>query len=421
MDKKKIVIVSHALELGGAERSLIGLLEAFDYSKYQVDLFLCRHEGELLKHIPKEVNLLPEIASYTVLARPMKQVLKEGHFLSVLARIYAKTKAKQFDRKMHHTDSAVEIEYSQKYIIPFWPKINNTEYDLAISFLTPHYIVPNKIQAKKKLAWIHTDYTKIDIDRNSELQMWNQYDFIASISDAVTEGFDKTFPELKNKIVLIENILPAELIKKQAAEVLSDSEMLTPERGKEANEHHSDQHKFKRESKEGCICLLSVGRFSYAKNFDNIPEICAKIVSKGIHIKWYLIGYGNDENLIREKIKEFHMENHVIILGKKENPYPYMKACDVYVQPSRYEGKCVSVREAQLLDKPVIITDYATANSQLQDRYDGVIVPMEINACAEGICKVLSDSALLKALVNNCKANRYDNQTEINKLYKLID
>ena len=104
---KKILIVSHALELGGAERSLIGLLDAIDKKKYKVDLFLLRHEGELFSFIPEGVNLLPEIPAYTVLARPMVQTLKEGHVLLTVARMYGKMKASKYIKKYGHVDSCL--------------------------------------------------------------------------------------------------------------------------------------------------------------------------------------------------------------------------------------------------------------------------------------------------------------------------
>ena len=121
------------------------------------------------------------------------------------------------------------------------------------------------------------------------------------------------------------------------------------------------------ERNDGEVILCSVGRFCEAKNFDNVPKIAKRITKKGIQIKWILIGFGTDEKIIRESIKETEMEETVFVLGKKENPYPYIKKCDIYVQPSRYEGKAVTVREAQILNKPVVITDFSTANSQLKD------------------------------------------------------
>lgn len=395
--KKKILIVSHAMEIGGAERALLGILENIDTKLYQVDLFLMRHEGELLNLIPDSINLLPEIPEYTVLARPMQETLKEKHFLLTAARLYGKYKAKAFDKKYNLSESGVAIEYSHKYTKKFMPDIQKgIQYDLAISFLTPHYFVAEKVTAKRKIAWIHTDYSVVQVDVNSELKMWKSYDYIASISDDVTKSFLKTFPSLKNKIVLIENILPKTLIEKQSEDTVSES--------------------FNTNS----INLLSIGRFSSQKNFDSIPDICRRIVEQGKNVTWYLIGYGSDENLIRQKIAENRMQEHVIILGKKQNPYPYIKMCDIYVQPSRYEGKCVAVREAQMLGKPVIITNYATSSSQLEDAIDGVIVPMDDSGCADGIIKLIQNDELKNALIENVLKRDYTNSIEINKIYSLI-
>lgn len=396
---KKIFIFSHALELGGAERSLLGLLEAIDKNEYHVDLFLMRHEGELLSLIPDGVNLLPEVPAYTVLARPMADTLKEGHLLLTGARLRGKLAATHYAKKHGHQESMVALEYSHKYTRKFMLAIQpNTEYDLAISFLTPHYFVAEKIRAKKKVAWIHTDYAHIDVDVPSELAMWSKYDYIVSISDSVTGSFLKVFPSLASKIVLIENILSKNLVCKDAIGDISP-EIPT----------------------DGIIRLLSIGRFSHAKNFDNVPNICKRLIDTGLNIKWYLIGYGGDEALIRRKITEFHMENHVIILGKKDNPYPYIAACDLYVQPSRYEGKCVAVREAQMLCKPVVITNYATSASQLKDGVDGIIVPMDNEGCANGIADLLRNPAEMTQLSDNCRQRDYSNAQEVEKIYRLME
>ena len=167
--------------------------------------------------------------------------------------------------------------------------------------------------------------------------------------------------------------------------------------------------------------MLSIGRYCTAKNFDNVPDICSRLVSAGLNVKWYLIGYGGDEELIRQKILEAGMEEHVILLGKKENPYPYIKACDLYVQPSRYEGKCVTVREAQMLGKPVVITRYATSASQLEEGVDGVIVPMDNEGCAEGIAVLLRNPEEMARLSDCCQQRDYTNAAEIGKLYALTE
>lgn len=395
---KKILIVSHAMEIGGAERALLGLLESIDTQLYQVDLFLLRHEGELLKLIPNNINLLPEIPEYTVLERPMKQTLGEGHFLLTASRLYGKLKAERFAKKNNLNVSAIAIEYSHKYTKKFMPKIQkNTRYDLAISFLTPHYFVAEKVNANKKVAWIHTDYDFIDVDINSELSMWNKFDKIAAVSEGVEQSFVKKFPSLKDKVFVFENIMSAKLIVTQSKD--NPKLSFSPEN----------------------INLLSVGRFCHAKNFDNVPEICKIIRNNGLNVKWYLIGYGGDENLICKKIQEENMQNYVIMLGKQENPYPYINMCDVYIQPSRYEGKCVAVREAQMLGKPVIITNYTTSSSQLNNGVDGIIVPMDNRSCGEEIAKILNNKELLEKIKRNCAKNDYSGFEEAKKISYIMN
>ena len=375
--KKNILIFSHAMEIGGAERALLGLLENINYNEYDVDLFLMRQEGELFKYIPKEVNILPEISEYSCLAVPIINILKKGRTKIAYGRLKGKNLAKQRvnDLKLQ-ADNQVAIEYSHKYTKKYMPRINDKQYDVAVSFLTPHYFVQEKVNAKYKVAWIHTDYSKVAVDVESESKMWNAYDRIISISDAVTESFVKVFPETANKITVIENMMAEKTIMSQKEEFEVKDEM--PD--------------------DGNIKILSIGRFCHAKNFDNVPDICSRILKSGLKVKWYLIGFGGSEQLIRDKIEEAGMQKNVIILGKKENPYPYIKECDVYIQPSRYEGNAVTVHEAQLLGKPVIITNYPTAKSQIQDGVDGYIVPMEKEVCSKKISDILNKGEIFKSV-----------------------
>ena len=397
---KNILIFNQAMELGGAERALLGLLDNIDYSKYSVDLFLMRHSGELLDSIPEQVNLLPEIPEYSCLAIPAKDVLRKGKISVLLGRIFAKIMARRRVKMLNYpSENGIELEYSHKYTLSSMPVISDKEYDLAISFLTPHYFVEGRVFAKQKIAWIHTDYLKVKVDVESEYKMWNKYDYIISISDSVTQSFVKVFSGLENKIIKIENMMPQNSIKKQSLEFEVEKEMPF----------------------NGTIRLLSIGRFCTAKNFDNVPDICKRLIEKGLNINWYLIGYGGDEQLIRKKIVESGMQQHVFILGKKKNPYPYILSCGIYVQPSRYEGNSVSVHEAQMLGKPVIITNYDTAASQLKDGIDGIIVALDNEGCADGIADLIANKELKQKIISNTYNEDYANSSEINNLYRIIN
>lgn len=397
--KKSILIFAHGMEIGGVEKALLGLLETIDEKKYNIDLFLMRHSGELLRFIPKKINILSEIPQYACMAVPIKQVLNNRQIGVLIGRAIGKELAYSRVRELKLNDqNDVSLEYSHKYVLPFMPMISNKTYDLAISFLTPHYFVAKKVKAKKKIAWIHTDYSMVDVDKSSQMSMWDSYDFIASISNACTDSFLSVFPYLESKIRMIENIIPIKMIYEQSYAFNTVEEM--PD--------------------DGYIKLLTIGRFSNAKNMDNIPAICA-LINNVIKVKWYIIGYGNEEKLIRSKIQETNMEQYVIILGKKENPYPYIRACDLYVQPSRYEGNCISVHEAQALHKPVVITRYPTSASQLQDGIDGLIVSMDNDGCAKGITSILMNDSIREKIIRGTYKKDYSNATEIEKLEKLVD
>ena len=397
-NKPRILILIHYLEIGGAEISLIGLLNAIDKAKYDVDLFVYSHQGELMQLIPDGVNLLPEILKYSTLERPMKEVLREGYVDIVAARLLAKIRHHIYrhTHKINGEDASI-FQYVANCTTPLLPMVSDKEYDLAISFLNPHNICLDKVRAKKKVAWIHTDYTKIHINKHLELPYWSGFDHIASISEAATEAFVKIFPELAPKVIEIENILSPSFVQKRANGTAEEIEPTS-----------------------GVVNLLSVGRFCTAKNYDNLPFICKHLVEMGVNVRWYIIGFGAQEQLIREKIAEAGMEKHVIILGKRSNPYPYIKACDIYVQPSRYEGKSVTVREAQMLYKPVVVTNYPTASSQIENGVDGVNVPMDNRACAEGIKALIDNKELQASIVEHLRTHDYGNETEVEKIYKLI-
>lgn len=388
MKKQVLVVFTGSMELGGIERSLLGLLETIDYDKYDVDLFLYGHHGPLLEQLDERVTLLPEVKELAYLRESFGTKLKNGCYYSAWLRLRDEIKSRF---------AAVHNDVTWGKIVKKCVPVFGKHYDLALGFFRPFDIVAQKVDATVKIGWVHTDYTKAGEDLELLRQDYEQMDYIAAVSEECGNAFIGLFPEFREKMIVVENALSQTLIRAQA-----DDNVDLEWKGNASTK------------------ILSVGRFCEAKNFDNVPKICKLIREQGLDVTWYLIGYGGDEALIRQKIQEHDMENYVIVLGKKSNPYPYIQACDVYIQPSRFEGKCVAVREAQMLGKPVIITNYATARSQLEDGVDGIIVPLDNKRCAQGIVKVLQNPQLMKRLSENCRQRDYTNSQEVKKLYKLI-
>lgn len=383
------------MEIGGVERSLLGLLDGIDYEEYEVDLFLFCHTGEFLSFINEKVNLLPEYKYFALINQPISRLIQTGHFhiaaVRLWSKLYGDLRAKFTNTKT--MNSTICRKYITKKVVPI-----NKQYDLALGFFGPHYFLEEKVDADVKIGWVHTDYSNSNEipDVKYVTPMWNKLDAIACVSESVKNAFDSVFPTLVDKTFVVENILSGDFIKKQSDEFIPE-------------EMNFDGTK-----------ILSVGRFSTAKNFDSIPEACSILKEKGYTFKWYLIGYGPDEELIKSKIREFNMEDCVVLLGKKENPYPYMKNCDIYAQPSRYEGKAVTVREAQILNKPVMITRFDTSSSQVEEGTDGYICELSVKGIADGIEYLINNPEFRDELIENTKKRDYSNSDQFENLMDLI-
>lgn len=393
--KKKILIASYDLEIGGVERSLISMLNNFDYERYDVELLLYNHSGEFMPLILKDVKLLPENTKYKSIRLGIGTLIKAGEYNLAFQRLRAKYGYEY--RRDKSLDDTYQMQLMWKYCNPYFPMVEE-EYDIAISYLWPHDFVAEKVRAKKKIAWIHTDYSNISPDRNIDLKIWDKFDSIVGVSEKCVETFLKLYPSLREKCVVVENITSPEFIRKMSEEQVGE--------------------KFEKDK----FNLLTVARFSYAKGIDQGVEAIKLLRDRGIdNIKWYIVGYGGDENKIRELITRYSLEDMIEILGKKDNPYPYMKMCDLYMQPSRYEGKAVTVVEAQILAKPVLITNYPTAHSQVVNEVDGEICELSIDGIANGVEKFYRDRDFLERYRSNCEDRNYENKEELKKLYKVFE
>ena len=226
--------------------------------------------------------------------------------------------------------------------------------------------------------------------------MWRKLDYIISISDDCTKTFLKQYPSLSDKVVRMDNIISPDFIKRRAEEPINEM----------------DRNTFN---------ILSIGRICHQKGFDWAVQALRELRRKGYtNIKWYIVGFGPDEKKIKLLINQYKLEEDFLLLGKKVNPYPYLKACNLYVQPSRYEGKAVTIQEAKILGKPIIVTNYETSYSQIEDGFDGIITDMSINGLVGAIEKLYVNEELRGRLEKNCTELVLNNEKGIEKIYSLM-
>lgn len=387
---KKIAIVTKNMDFGGVEKCLISMLNNIPESKYDITVILMNKSGKLLNQVPKWVKVIemPNISKTT--KEKLMDLIKQYRFISAIKLLY----------NLILSLNAKSIYASYIRYANILPKLN-TEYDLAISYYNPTsfpviYTIKN-LKAKKKIMWIHSDINTYQ-DINNYKNIYEKYNKIFNVSNEGAKEFVKKFPDLKDKVDVFYNLIDQNGLQSLGKQDLS------------FNNYDSKY-----------INILTVGRLSEEKGQDLIPGVLKKLIDNGKNVKWYLIGEGKLRTLIEKDIKRYKLEDKLILLGSKENPYPYIKNCDIYVQPSRNECYCTTVTEAKCFNIPMVITDVNGSREQINHNDNGLIVNINEEDIFKGIKILIENEYLRNKFIDNLKSKPINTLNEINKLYHLID
>ena len=369
---KKLLFVINTLRIGGAEKSLVSLLQSLDYSRFDVDLLLFEDNGVLKRDVPKEVNVLyaGDITRAMILEFRYygRSLLWKGHLQAFLARI----KVSMNSKKGHK-------EFSWNVIKKYIPELSE-KYDLAVSYLEgyPAYYVIDKVKADRKIAWIHTDFSKKNLFRE-EKEYYCGFDDIVTISSNCMAAIVEKIPELSGKVQVIENITDPKRIASLAREPMESATW-------EGNKYN----------------LVTVGRLTEAKGIDLAIEALQIIKEQVSGVCWHVYGDGELHDSLQEIIHQKNLNNDFILEGQVINPYPYIKNADILIQPSKWEGKSVVLDEAKILGKAIIVTDYPTAKDQIINNKTGLIVEINSGKIAEAVIRLIQDNELRYSLEQNC-------------------
>lgn len=375
---KKIAIVTRKMITGGVERALIAMLKQFDYSMVEVDLYLENLGGELYNEVPNEVNCykIPTVSLKTSSKHPIA-TLKKMHAL-------LKTKKDKFSY-------ADENYYASRMLLPIKKK-----YDIAIAYHAPNtvpvFYVIDGINATKKILWLHGD---LDTNNGQEKKLYayhSRYDQVYGVSKSIEKNFIDYHPDMIKKVSVFYNYIDISEIHRKA----------------ELGETYDDNF-------DG-IRVLSIGRLSKQKGFDIAIEVCAELVLNNCNFRWYICGEGDERVYLEKCIEDKGLKDHFILLGNKDNPYGYLKDCDLYVQTSRFEGYCTTTNEARMLYKPVITTDVSGAREQFEDGNTGWIVPINSNDIKEKMIYCFKNLSELEVISKNLSRMEFQGKEEIKRL-----
>lgn len=392
---KNILMAIPTLRMGGAEKSIVSLIKSLDPEKVKVDLFLFEAGGVLQRDIPEWVNVLE--ADFVTRAMILEMSNYFGDLLKNFKLGAAFSRIRISVNSFLSSKLGRKPKFSWNIIKKHIPELTK-HYDVAVGYLegfTDFFII-DKVNADRKVGWIHSDMSGRKIF-SEDIEYYNSFDGLATISDVCLDAACKAFPGIENKIKVIENIvLPDEVINKSKENVNSNWD-------------------------ESCTNIISVGRLEYAKGMDIGAHACKILKNKGLSFCWHIYGKGTMHEEIEAFIKENELENEFILEGVTPNPYPYISKADIFVQPSRWEGKSIALDEAKILGKAIVVTNYPSVSDQITNEVTGLITECTPEAIADGIERVINDNDLRKKLESNCSNEPNQSEKAVNKFYEMIE
>ena len=396
---KKILFVINTLGRAGAETALIELLNHLDVDEYEISLYVLLGQGEMISKVPRKIHVKnKKICTDSVLSSAGRQkmlltslaaLFRNGHTGEKIAYIIKnlcvmkKTGKIQPDKLLWRVVSDGADRFDEKF-------------DLAVAYLEggSTYYVADHINAKKKAAFVHIAYGDSGYTREMDRGCYEKMDVIYTVSKETRRHFLEFYPEYEKKVQIFHNIIDSERIEREAKKPGGFSD-----------------------SYDG-VRILTVGRLAYQKAYDIAVQAMRQIKDAGYQARWYIIGEGAERKALEKQIAELGLQADFVLLGMKENPFPYYAQCDLYVHATRFEGKSIAIQEAQMLGCAVIASDCAGNREQMEDGVDGLLCPLTPEGIAKKIEELIDDTTKKERLAAAAK-QKVNGQTE--DIQRLLD
>lgn len=394
---KSILFVIPHLGQGGAEKELVTLLGLLDGREWEVDLFLFEESGTLRDQIPGHVRVLPRDGLITVWNKPVLpsvlSLLKAWNWPLAAKRL---AYGFQLRRSASPQESALLVYDYFRHLLPRLPR----HYDVAMSCMEgmANYFVHEMTVADRKVASIHSDYEKMShLNRGLDERCFEGMDAIVADSEGCREVLARSFPRFREKIHAVEPFVSPELVRSKALE---------------AEDPFADGYTG--------IRIVTVARLSHPKGIDLAIKACRLLKDRGQPVRWYVLGDGEAFPALTKLVESLDLQQDFFLLGTQANPYPYIRACHIYVQPSRWEGWCISIEEAKILAKPILVTRFRIAESRVESGVTGMIVDLHEQALAQGIAKLVEEPRLRAQFSANLESMEFGYGGGLRKFNALI-
>lgn len=359
--KKQVLFFIESLQCGGAEKSLISLLPLLDYSKMDVELLLLKRGGLFEQYVPKQVHVID-------FQQQVSPLLYRIYQLRFSLRL-------RWNRLIGRKEHGAETRWKMMHRA-YTPL--QKQYDVVIAYQQgfPTYYIIDKVHAGKKCTWINADITQVRYDARFNRPYYDKADVIVPVSARLKDILAASDYVPVDKLLPVFDIVNPQLIRTMAAEpqvVMRNDGMK----------------------------IVTVGRMVRLKGYDMAVEAAKILRDKGLKFCWYFIGDGEDRVAVEALIDASGLRRCVMLLGELANPYPYINACDIYVQTSRNEGFGLTIAEAKILHKPIVSTDFPVVHDQIVDGENGLIAAMSAESIAVKIALLAENNSLRTRLISS--------------------
>jgi len=360
-----------------------------DYTQYTVTLFSDCEKSTILHLVNSSVEIRnwesKNNASYFCF---QKRLIKQGKIGHCIKSLWYRCMAHLYVR---------DIPRNYKYSLKSWSVcFGKKEYfDCVIAYQGLDYLqllyANNNINAHKSICWLHCNIEFMnETEKSLLLNIYQKYDSIVCVSNSVKERLLYYYTKLDKKISVIYNLFNLDEINAFANQPITE--------------------------KMDGLTFTTVGRVSPEKGQLMIPMIAKELLNLGYTFKWYIVGDGSDMEKLKKNVEEMSLEDTVILTGMKDNPYPYIKNCNLYIQPSYTEGFCLSTFEAKILGRHIIVTNVPGMREQFAEN-EAIFCEPTVPSLVNGIQRALETIDLP---VPYKKVTDEFNQEQLRKIDKIL-
>lgn len=383
--KKQILFVCYGLGIGGIEKCLVNLLNSMP-ENYDIDVLLMNPQYTFKDQIKRNVRFLNTFDYVLNIEDTLSEIRQRGGI------------ARNLGMFLSYCAFRFKIKLRRNAWTGFKSLLK--EYDIAVAYshhdFSPYYVI-DKVRAEKKVLWYHNGAYEQEGHRyERDKRYYTAFDHVVAVSTDCAKVLEEKFSFREGQLLVLKNIC-------DAAGIITKASEDKPVSFEKAAFH-----------------IVTVGRMTAEKGANLALDACKQLCDEGRSICWHWVGDGNQAASISEKVSELGLDGRFIMEGNQDNPYPFIRWADVYVQPSYYEAYSTTITEAKVLECPIVTTDVGGMRDQLIHGVNGLIVPIDSEAIADAVKTLMDNESMRTGFTAALKKEDFSPENSIQEYERTV-